>query len=222
MGNGNGIGIKLFNGRLFKTRSHNQTRYVEDILSNFITFGLGAAGSGKTYAACATALHLLSQKHTKKIIITRPAVEAGEELGFLPGTLEEKIAPYLFPLFDAIDDLCGKQKRESMISGGQLEILPLAYMRGRTLDDAFIILDEGQNATKQQMQMFLTRLGKNGKIVVNGDQSQNDLPHYATSGLMDAVNRLEGKQGIAVARFSTQDVVRHPVVKTVIEAYADE
>lgn len=219
LGNGNGVSLKYFNGRMFKTRSKNQTRYAEDILSNFITFGLGAAGSGKTYCAVAVALHLLSQKHTKKIFITRPAVEAGENLGFLPGGQEEKLEPYMYPLFDSIEKLTGKEKLESLVEQGQLEIVPLAFMRGRTLDDCVIIVDEAQNVTKEQMKMILTRLGKNGKIIVNGDESQIDLQPRSNSGLEDAVERLEDKKGIAVTRFDSSDVVRHPIVKVVIDAY---
>ena len=185
-------------------------------------FGCGAAGSGKTYCAVATAMHLLKEKEVSKIVITRPAVEAGESLGFLPGTMEEKILPYLMPIYDAIDDLVGKPTREKMIEQGVIEILPLAYMRGRTLSNCIIILDEAQNTTKSQMKMLLTRIGKGSKAIVNGDHTQKDLPANVESGLMDAVNRLQGMRGISATFFDADDVVRHPVVKSVIKAYEHE
>lgn len=219
MANKNGLKLPLSNGKTFATRSHNQAEYARNIITSFISFCLGAAGTGKTYISVATALHLLHEKQIKKIILTRPAVEAGEELGFLPGTLEEKLAPFLFPLFDSIDDLIGKQERERMIEKGQLEIVPLAYMRGRSIPDSIILIDEAQNATKSQMKMLLTRIGKNSRIIVNGDESQVDLTPKSNSGFIDAVNRLKGKQGVSVIHFQTKDMMRHPIVKTVIDAY---
>jgi phosphate starvation-inducible PhoH-like protein len=220
MGHRNGRKLELFDNKIFSTRSKNQTKYVDDILCNFISFGLGAAGTGKTVCAIAVGIHLLSQKHIKKIVITRPAVEAGEKLGFLPGNEAEKLAPYMYPLYDSLEKLVGKAKMESFLEEGQVEIVPIAFMRGRTLDDCLVVVDEAQNLTQEQTKMVLTRLGKHGKIVINGDESQCDLPIKSQSGLVDAVKRLQGKKGISVTQFSENDVVRHPIVKVVIDAYA--
>lgn len=212
--------VKFYGGG-FKTRSANQAALVETIETNFITFSVGAAGSGKSFLSIAVALDLLAKKEIKRIVITRPAVEAGEQLGFLPGTLEDKINPYLYPLYDAFDDLIGKERRDSLIEKGQVEILPIAYMRGRTLNDAIVILDEAQNTTISQMKMFLTRLGKHSKAIVNGDISQNDLKPWQKSGLEDAIRRLEKVKGIGVVKFGVEDVVRHKIVQAVIEAYQE-
>ena len=195
---------------------------MEDMECSFITFGIGAAGTGKTFCATAFALNELFSKRVEKIILTRPAVEAGENLGFLPGDLQDKIDPYLFPLYDSLDLIVGKEKRISMIEQGQIEIAPLAYMRGRTLNEAVVILDEAQNTTASQMKMLLTRIGKRTKAVINGDMTQNDLKRWQTSGLADAVYRLEGIEGISVSRFETHDVVRHKIVQAVIDAYDDD
>ena len=181
---------------------------------------MGAAGSGKTYCAVACAVDALFAGEIKKIMITRPAVEAGgENLGFLPGDLQEKVSPYLFPIFDALDEMVGRKKREQLLEDGTIEICPLAYMRGRTLNDAFVILDEAQNTTPELMKMFLTRLGKRSKMIVNGDPTQNDLKHFQDSGLMDAIEKFENVQGIGITKFSKDDVVRHKIVKVVIDKY---
>jgi phosphate starvation-inducible protein PhoH and related proteins len=219
MGNKNGLKLKLHGNSIFATRSKNQTKYVEDILTSFITFGSGEAGTGKTIAACAVALHLLHQKQIERIILSRPVVEAGESLGFLPGSAEEKMEPYMLPFFHSMTKLVGKQIADKLFEEGRIEILPLAFTRGLTYENAVVIIDEAQNITKLQMKMCLTRLGENSKIIVNGDPSQCDLPKPSSSGLLDAINRLDGKKGISVTAFDTSDVVRHQIVKVVIDAY---
>lgn len=201
------------------SRTPNQTEYIESIRTSQITFGVGVAGCGKTWLAVATALELLNQGGYEKIILTRPAVEAGEHLGFLPGELDDKIAPYLYPLYDALDEFVGKDSRVKLTEKGVFEVLPLAYARGRTFNEAIVILDEAQNTTKSQMKMFLTRLGKRSKAIINGDQSQNDLPRPSESGLMDAVYRLNGISGISTVEFKKEDVQRAKIVQQIIEAY---
>ncbi len=199
-----------------------QRRYIALIREHDLTFGIGPAGTGKTYLAMAMAAQALVQRQVKRIILTRPAVEAGERLGFLPGDLIEKVNPYLRPLYDALHDMLDFEKIEQLQSRGQIEVAPLAFMRGRTLNDAFVILDEAQNATSEQMRMFLTRLGFNSKGVVTGDLTQTDLPRGARSGLSEAVGLLEHVEGIAVCRFRDGDVVRHPLVQRIVVAYEQQ
>ena len=196
-----------------------QRDYIEAIRKHDLTFGIGPAGTGKTYLAMAMAASALGQKEVKRIILTRPAVEAGEKLGFLPGDLAEKVNPYLRPLYDALHDMLEFEKVEQMRQRGQIEVAPLAFMRGRTLNDSFVILDEAQNATSEQMRMFLTRLGFNSKAVVTGDITQTDLPQGARSGLREARDIFNNIQGIAFCAFTDQDVVRHPLVQKIIVAY---
>ncbi len=196
-----------------------QKQYVDAIRSNDIVFGVGPAGTGKTYLAMALAVRALMEKRVKRIVLTRPAVEAGERLGFLPGTLEEKVLPYLRPLYDALNDMMDSEKVEQLVQRGHIEIAPLAFMRGRTLNDSFVILDEAQNTTGEQMQMFLTRLGFDSQVVVTGDLTQVDLGDARRSGLAEAVHILGGIEGIALCRFSEVDVVRHRLVREVIKAY---
>jgi phosphate starvation-inducible PhoH-like protein len=184
-----------------------------------LIFGIGPAGTGKTYLAMAMAASWLMQKKVKRIIMARPAVEAGEKLGFLPGDLAEKVNPYLRPLYDALHDMLEYDKVEQLRERGQIEVAPLAFMRGRTLNDSFVILDEAQNATSEQMRMFLTRFGFGSKVVVTGDVTQTDLPHGARSGLREARDLLEGVNGISFCSFTDQDVVRHPLVQKIIVAY---
>jgi len=203
-------------------RSPNQARYVRALLEYDLVFALGPAGTGKTYLAVAAALVMLRQRKVDRIILSRPAVEAGERLGFLPGDLKEKVDPYLRPLYDALHDMLPEGKLASRIESGQIEIAPLAFMRGRTLANAFVILDEAQNTTPAQMKMFLTRLGENGRMVVTGDPTQLDLPSGATSGLADAVDRLHGLSAVEVVAFDRSDVVRHPLVSRIIKAYDDQ
>ncbi len=200
-------------------KTPTQRRYVEAIRSNEIVFGVGPAGTGKTYLAMAMALAHLKDQKVNKIILTRPAVEAGEKLGFLPGTIAEKVDPYLRPLYDALYDMVDYDKAAYMLERNIIEIAPLAFMRGRTLNDAFIILDEAQNATREQMKMFLTRIGFGSKVVVTGDITQIDLPKKEHSGLLEALRILRGIEGIAFVWFSQEDVVRHPIVAKIIEAY---
>ncbi len=198
----------------------NQKRYLQWIQDYEVVFGVGPAGTGKTYLAVASALHTLFSGKVEKIILTRPAVESGEALGFLPGDLEEKILPYLRPLYDAMDDILGPEDSGRLISKGVVEIAPLAYMRGRTLSNAFIILDEAQNTTHEQMMMFLTRLGDRSRMVITGDITQIDLPHTKPSGLKEAVKILNTIEGIKIFEFEGIDVVRHPLVQRIIEAYS--
>jgi phosphate starvation-inducible PhoH-like protein len=196
-----------------------QKRYVDAIRSHDLTFGIGPAGTGKTYLAMACAVAALNARKVKRIVLTRPAVEAGEKLGFLPGDLAEKVNPYLRPLYDALDDMMDLDKAQGLIARGAIEVAPLAFMRGRTLNDSFVILDEAQNTTSEQMRMFLTRLGYHSKAVVTGDVTQVDLPDGRTSGLAEARALLEGVEGIAFCAFASVDVVRHPLVQRIVDAY---
>lgn len=200
-------------------RSVNQSEYLNAMLNNEVVFGLGPAGTGKTYLAVAMALDLLRKKEINRLILTRPAVEAGEALGFLPGDMRDKVAPYLRPLYDAIDDMLGYEEGERRLEDGSIEIAPLAYMRGRTLSKSFVILDEAQNTTKEQMFMALTRLGDGSRCVVTGDGSQIDLKEQGTSGLLEAEHVLKNVKGVYFNHFDTSDVVRHPVVAKIIKAY---
>jgi phosphate starvation-inducible PhoH-like protein len=207
------------NGRPIKARTRNQKRMVEAIEKNDIVFAVGPAGTGKTYTAVALAVRALKNRLVKKIILTRPAVEAGESLGFLPGDLKEKIDPYLRPLYDALDDMIPVEKLNQFMTNRVIEVAPLAFMRGRTLDHAFIILDEAQNATIPQLKMFLTRLGPSAKCIVNGDLSQIDLPRNVRSGLSNSIKILGHLKGISTITLDKEDVVRHRLVKEIIEAY---
>lgn len=206
-------------GKPIRPKTAGQKRYVEAIRKNTVTFGLGPAGTGKTFLAVAMAVEALRNKQVDRIILTRPAVEAGERLGFLPGDLQSKIDPYLRPLYDALFEMLGAENYARQLERGAIEIAPLAYMRGRTLDDSYIILDEAQNTTVEQMKMFLTRLGHNSRMVVTGDPSQTDLPDGKKSGLSVAERILAGIDGIAIHRFTERDVVRHRLVQNIIRAY---
>jgi phosphate starvation-inducible protein PhoH and related proteins len=205
--------------RMVQPRSINQRRYVEAIEQNDMVFGIGPAGTGKTYLAVAMAASALLAKKISRIILVRPAVEAGERLGFLPGSLQEKIDPYLRPLYDALYDLLDQERVDKMLERNVIEVAPLAFMRGRTLNDAFIIMDEAQNTTSEQMKMFLTRLGNNAKAVITGDVTQIDLPNAKKSGLIEAMNILNGVDGIKFIEFESGDVVRHHLVQRIIVAY---
>ncbi len=206
-------------GKPIKAKTHGQKQYVDAIRKNTIIFGVGPAGTGKTYLAVAMAVSALRAKEVSRIILTRPAVEAGEKLGFLPGDLQNKIDPYLRPLYDALFDTLGAEAFNRHLEKGAIEIAPLAYMRGRTLDDSFVILDEAQNTTPEQMKMFLTRLGFRSKAVVTGDMTQTDLPEGKKSGLKEATGILCGIEGIAIHAFTDRDVVRHKLVQKIIKAY---
>ncbi len=206
-------------GKPIKAKTVGQRKYVEAIRKHTVTFGIGPAGTGKTFLAVAMAVRALRDKQVSRIILTRPAIEAGEKLGFLPGDLQSKIDPYLRPLYDAMYEMMGPENYQRQLEKGVIEIAPLAYMRGRTLDDSFIILDEAQNATPEQMKMFLTRLGFNSKAVITGDLTQTDLPSGQKSGLSVAVKILEGVEDIAVHAFTDRDVVRHQLVQRIIRAY---
>ncbi|MGO9382893.1 MAG: PhoH family protein [Mycobacterium sp.] len=207
-------------GNTIRPKTLNQKRYVDAIDANTIVFGVGPAGTGKTYLAMAKAVHALQAKQVSRIILTRPAVEAGERLGFLPGTLSEKIDPYLRPLYDALYDMMDPELIPKLMSAGVIEVAPLAYMRGRTLNSAFIVLDEAQNTTAEQMKMFLTRLGFGSKVVVTGDMTQIDLPGGARSGLRSAVDILDSVDDIYIAELTSVDVVRHRLVSEIVDAYA--
>ena len=205
--------------RMVQPRSPNQRKYVEAIEQNDMVFGLGPAGTGKTYLAVAMAVSALMAKKVSRIILVRPAVEAGERLGFLPGSLQEKVDPYLRPLYDALYDLVDPQKVDKMLETNVIEVAPLAFMRGRTLNDAFIIMDEAQNTTTEQMKMFVTRLGNNSKAVITGDLTQIDLPNPKKSGLFEALHVLDGVEGIRFCHFEDTDVVRHHLVQRIVRAY---
>ena len=205
--------------RMVQPRSPNQKKYVESIEAHDMTFGIGPAGTGKTYLAVAMAVSALMAKKVSRIILVRPAVEAGERLGFLPGSLQEKVDPYLRPLYDALYDLLDQEKVDKLLERNVIEVAPLAFMRGRTLADAFIIMDEAQNTTIEQMKMFVTRLGFNSKCVITGDLTQTDLPNPKKSGLLDALNVLNGVEGIKFCHFEDVDVVRHQLVQRIVRAY---
>lgn len=211
-------------GKPIKPKTIGQKKYIEAVEKNTVVFGVGPAGTGKTYLAVAEAVRAFKAKEVTRIILTRPAVEAGEKLGFLPGDLQQKVDPYLRPLYDALFDMFGAENFARLHERGSIEVAPLAYMRGRTLDDSFIILDEAQNTTKEQMKMFLTRLGFNSKMIITGDVTQIDLPDGKPSGLIDAMRVLKNVDDIAVIRFTERDVVRHKLVQSIVKAYekADE
>ncbi len=212
-------GIPVGRGRMIRPKTHGQQRYMEAIRENTLTFGIGPAGTGKTYLAMAAAVDNLIEGSVRRIILTRPAVEAGERLGFLPGDLAAKVDPYLRPLYDALWDMLGPEETASLIDRGTIEIAPLAYMRGRTLNDACVILDEAQNTTPEQMKMFLTRLGFNSKMIITGDVSQTDLPTGRHSGLRVVQGILSGIPGVAFVELGARDVVRHRIVASIVEAY---
>ena len=208
-------------GRPVKAKTIGQKRYVESVMKNTVTIGVGPAGTGKTYLAVAAAVAAFRDKQVNRIILTRPAVEAGERLGFLPGDLQSKVDPYLRPLYDALFDMLGAETYHKYLERGNIEVAPLAYMRGRTLDDSFIILDEAQNTSREQMKMFLTRMGFGSKVVITGDITQIDLPADKTSGLKEAVRVLKNVEGIGICTLTDQDVVRHVMVQRIIKAYDD-
>ena len=210
--NAEGVIIYGQNGKPIAPRNANQARMVKSFAQNDLTFALGPAGTGKTYIAIALAVHALKNKQCRKIILSRPAVEAGEKLGFLPGDMKDKIDPYLQPLYDALEDMIPQQKLKEYMEAQTIQIAPLAFMRGRTLNDAVIILDEAQNTTRHQMKMFLTRLGMNGKMIITGDTTQIDLPRTVQSGLLQALRILKGVKGIGVIEYEKKDIVRHPLV----------
>ena len=212
--------IVTASGLHIQAKSAGQQNYIETMRRHVVTFGVGVAGTGKTFLAVALAAYYLRVKEVRKIILTRPAVEAGERLGFLPGDMTEKLDPYLRPLYDALKEILGLDMYQKFSNRGVIEIAPLAYMRGRTLNDAFIILDEAQNTTSNQMKMFLTRLGFNSRMVVTGDLSQIDLPRGVKSGLAEAVEILKGVKGVGMAELNSADVVRHEVVSRIVDAYA--
>lgn len=212
------VGISA-RGRLIKPKTLGQKRYVDSIRKNLVTFGIGPAGTGKTYLAVALAAFYLKNREVERIILTRPAVEAGEKLGFLPGDLQEKIDPYLRPLYDALADMFGYDQFQKMIDRNIIEVAPLAYMRGRTLEESFIILDEAQNTTREQMKMFLTRMGNHSRVVVNGDATQIDLVDRRMSGLTEAEKILKDVRGVGMVYFNDEDVVRHDMVGRIIRAY---
>jgi len=211
-------------GRVVKARTRNQKKMVDEYYKNDLIFALGPAGTGKTYTAIALAVRALKNKEVRKLILTRPAVEAGERLGFLPGDLKDKLDPYLQPLYDALHDMIHPKKLEALMEEGIIQIAPLAYMRGRTLDSAFVILDEAQNTSLGQLKMFLTRMGNNAKFIVTGDATQIDLPNKKDSGLLRGIDLVKDIKGISVIRFGTEDIVRHPLVTKIVKAFdrADE
>lgn len=214
-------GVIIFgvNGKPISARTPNQQRLVNEVLHNDLTFALGPAGTGKTYIAIALAVRALKNKEVRKIILSRPAVEAGEKLGFLPGDMKDKIDPYLQPLYDALEDMVPPVKLKEYMENNVIQIAPLAFMRGRTLNDAIIVLDEAQNTTTHQIKMFLTRLGMNAKMIVTGDATQIDLPRSTTSGLMQALRILDGVEGIGKVEFGRKDIVRHALVQRIVDAY---
>ena len=209
-------------GRMIKARTVNQRKMVSSIEKKDMTFAIGPAGTGKTYTAVAMAVRALKNKEVKRIVLTRPAVEAGENLGFLPGDLKEKLDPYLQPLYDALRDMIPTEKLNDYLEGGVIQIAPLAFMRGRTLDKAFVILDEAQNTTTHQMKMFLTRMGKSAKFVITGDETQIDLPPKQPSGLLECLKALKGIKEISIIKLDEKDVIRHELVKKIIKAYKDK
>jgi phosphate starvation-inducible PhoH-like protein len=213
------VSISVSGKKRIVPKTPMQRQYLEAVASSDLTFGIGPAGTGKTYLAVALAAQAIMRKEAKRLILTRPAVEAGEKLGFLPGDLVEKVNPYLRPLYDALHDMLDFQRVAEMLESGRIEVAPLAFMRGRTLNDAFVILDEAQNTTPEQMKMFLTRLGFNSKAVVTGDITQIDLPRHASSGLKHAMSVLEGVEGISFINFDDRDVIRHPLVGRIVQAY---
>ena len=206
-------------GRPVKPKTIGQKEYIQSVLKNTVTIGVGPAGTGKTYLAVAAAVQAFRDKQVNRIILTRPAVEAGERLGFLPGDLQSKVDPYLRPLYDALFDMLGAETYQKYLERGNIEVAPLAYMRGRTLDDSFIILDEAQNTSREQMKMFLTRLGFGSKIVITGDVTQIDLPDGKPSGLREAMRVLRDVEGIGICQLTNQDVVRHVMVQRIVAAY---
>lgn len=216
---GNAVLARSQTGRLLRPRTLRQKTYVEAIERHALTFGLGPAGTGKTFLATILAVQMLNARKVERLILTRPAVEAGERLGFLPGDLQRKVDPYLRPLYDALHMLLGQERTGTLLEKGTIEVAPLAYMRGRTLSDAFIILDEAQNTSPAQMRMVLTRLGDNSRMVVTGDPSQADLPRHQRSGIDEAKAVLKGVEGVAMVELTGADVVRHPLVQRIVEAY---
>lgn len=211
--------VTMYSGKTVYPKTLNQALYLKELYKNDIVFGIGPAGTGKTFLAISFAVALLKRQKVKKIVLVRPAVEAGEKLGFLPGDLKEKVDPYLIPLYDALNDCFGKDVVEKMVEKGVIEIAPLAYMRGRTLDNSVIILDEAQNTTTMQMKMFLTRLGFNSKMIITGDVTQIDLPQKSQSGLVEAIKILDNLNGVSIVRFNSFDVMRHPLVFKIINRY---
>lgn len=209
-------------GKIVRARTKNQKKLVEEYYKNDLIFALGPAGTGKTYTAIALAVRALKNREVKKLILTRPAVEAGERLGFLPGDLKDKLDPYLQPLYDALMDMVPPQKLKLLMEEGTIQIAPLAYMRGRTLESAFVILDEAQNTSLGQLKMFLTRMGNNAKFIVTGDATQIDLPNKGDSGLAKGVAMLKGTKGISVVNFSKEDIVRHPLVSKIVKIFEGE
>lgn len=214
---------RTFSGKPIRAKTFGQQQYIHAIKRTDMVFGIGPAGTGKTFVAVVMAVQALKKGQVKKIILTRPAVEAGENLGFLPGDLKEKVDPYLRPIYDALYAIYGVEHTNRLLERGVIEVAPLAYMRGRTLEEAFIILDEAQNTTRAQMKMFLTRLGFGSKMIINGDKTQVDLPNGShMSGLVDAENKLKGISGISFVEFDAFDVVRHPLVSSIIDAYSEQ
>jgi phosphate starvation-inducible PhoH-like protein len=219
IGGGDYVIVYGSDGKCVKARTPNQKRLVKEYYDNDLIFALGPAGTGKTYTAIALAVRALKNREVKRLILTRPAVEAGERLGFLPGDLKDKLDPYLQPLYDALLDMIPAKKLQSLMEDGTIQIAPLAYMRGRTLDKAFVILDEAQNTSLSQLKMFLTRMGNDAKFIVTGDATQVDLPHKEDSGLLRGVQLVSGIRGISVVNFTKEDIVRHPLVTRIIEAF---
>lgn len=217
--NGNAVIVHTTDGKPIRARNERQEEMVRDYFNNDLVFAIGPAGTGKTYIAIALAVRALKNREIKRIILTRPAVEAGERLGFLPGDLKDKLDPYLQPLYDALGDMIPSKKLQEFITGGTIQIAPLAYMRGRTLDRACVILDEAQNTNLGQLKMFLTRMGANAKFIVTGDATQIDLPHKEDSGLLKGIKLVENIKGIATVRFKDEDIVRHPLVSKIVKAF---